>query len=206
MSKARIASSLVSPLTLTPFASMHVNNSVLFLPAILPHLNAADRAKVLQVEMRVAVLLWIARGRPSFYIKSTLEASTEYPYNPNAKVDFGETAVIDRKQFTSGSGGDSPWYDLVGAASVHSEEHHTKAVRSLAYFSQHFGQRVKGSISLQTEEIKREMLRLQLKKDAGEYKSIFESIEELDGTAFVRTAGQLFETQGWTRTDTDNLW
>ncbi len=188
------------------FFLMHVNNATLFMPALLAPLKPRERAQLLHAFFRASVQFWISRGRPAFHIASTLNKSTDAPYNPNMQVSFGSAAVVDPAHRQEGKqrGGGSPWFDLLQAASVHMDEHQTKAVRSLSYFSQSFRDRAAGSFSVDGEVVQAEMKKRGL--DAASYKSVFEGLDQLDGTAFIRTAGQLMISQGWARDEHENRW
>ncbi|KDN46262.1 hypothetical protein K437DRAFT_108319 [Tilletiaria anomala UBC 951] len=185
------------------FFLIHINNAALFLPSLLPELKPISRAQLFQALFRAAVLFWVSEGRPSFYITSRLNTSSDHSYNPNASVNYGKVAVIADSERASGSKNSaypratSAWFDMCAAASVHNDEHLTKAVRTLSYFAQNFVHRARGAFSVQVDAVMAEMTKRGCSID--KYSTIYHGgLDNLDGTAFVRAAGQLFETQGWT--------
>ena len=180
------------------FFLMHINNATLFFPALLPILAPAHRVQLLDAYVRTALILWIARGTPHFFVRSTLNKSTEHPRNPHLtqRADHGKAALLP-----------SPpaWYEVAATATVHADEHLTKAIRSLMAFDQYFAHRAPGFAQVQTEQVKAEMQKRKELRDR-QYVPVFEGLEELDGSAFLRTAGQVMQTQNWKTDRVENIW
>ena len=173
------------------FFLVHLNNAALFMPVLLPLLSERSRSDLLQLFFRICMTVWLGVGRPSFHIGATLMASTDNPRNPHTESakagEYGKEAILQEPP---------AWYGLAAAASVHGDVHHVKAIRALMFYDQHFAHRPAGFACVQTDLVKAQME----KRDALKGKaitSVFEGLNKLDGTAFVRTAGQLMQSQGW---------
>lgn len=75
----------------------------------------------------------------------------------------------------------NPWLALTQSALAYPEEHVAKAMRALAHYGAIYGTRPVGSFSL------------------GDEKGLDGAEDVLDGTLFVRVAGELMNTMGWVR-------
>ena len=182
------------------FFLVHLNNATMFMPVLLPLLSEQSRSELLQLYFRLCMTVWLGLGRPSFHVGATLMASTDNPRNPHADsttpMDYGKEAILQEPP---------AWYGLAAAASVHGDAHHVKAIRALMFFDQHFAHRPAGFASVQTDLVKAQMET----RDALRGKAItpvFEGLEKLDGSAFLRTAGQLMRSQGWKTNSLDLEW
>lgn len=163
------------------FFYLHSHNAVLFLPSLLPLLSPSGRSKLLHATWRVTFAIWIARGRAAFHISETLNQCLENPLDPHKKFSYegdqdGKPLADERRERDA-------WYDIAEAAAQHGDEHAMKALRTQIEFGRRFAGAEKGSIRLQDGV-----------QDTG---GAFRGLEQLDGTAFKRTAGQLLESQGW---------
>jgi len=72
---------------------------------------------------------------------------------------------------------DNPWLSIIQSVIHHPDEHLVKTVRALQHYSQIYGGRPKGTF-----------------KDTE-----LEGAEKLDGTLFVRVAGNAMSALGWVR-------
>jgi len=214
------------------FFLMHCNNSGIFLPSLLPLLSKNSRSLLLHSYFRTIISVWVARGRPRFYIDETLNTSTENPIDPIKLKKLYQTSSDDAKgediKSIGRSDEDNPWLGLLEAVSHHTDEHLVKAIRTLSYWNTRFSNLGSGSFGLQEEALEALALKVLEKSKVqgssptseatsndqkGNSKapstssnindfSLFKGLENLDGNAFVRTAGQLMFTQGW-RKDED---
>ncbi|KAE8233763.1 hypothetical protein CF326_g1198 [Tilletia indica] len=178
------------------FFLMHTHNATLFLAAIfkaLPELSAKARAMLLHALARTTAYTWIARGRPVFYLTERLMKTEAMPYHPDHR-GMNRTERIAQK--ASSSSGDeeekelarpSAWYDVIAAASIHFDEHLVKAVRAQGYFSSWLADTPTGALHLQENEVQQE----------GEEKVWKGQLGEVDGSAFLKTAGQMMKSQTW---------
>lgn len=166
---------------------MHGLTSLIFLPPMLPALSHKSRSQLLHAHMRVAFTYWVARGRPPFFIRNTLNASSENPRAPHHDAEkipaVGEKGVAPPSA-TNG------WYEILQFALHHDDEHTTKAIRSLSYLATLFAGTPPGAITIQPEAEK-------AVNSGSAAEGIWRDLPELDGTAFIRTAGQILATQGW---------
>lgn len=206
------------------FFLMHCNNSLLFLPTLLPVLSKKSRSILLHAHLRVSLFYWIARGRPLFHIDQVLMKSTENPI-PEIKKSKDQLE-INRKLFGDenekgsniGSYRESnPWYGLMDLLQHHNDEHLVKAIRALSYWNTRLSSIKAGTFHLQEEALNalsERVVETSKEKPDGDGEgekvglndfSLYKGLESLDGTAFIRTSGQLMESQGW-KGDGDNHW
>ena len=173
------------------FSLVHLNSAALFMPVLLPLLSERSKSDLLHAYFRICITIWLGVGRPSFHVGATLMASSDTPRNPNTgsatPTDYGKQASVQEPP---------AWYDLVAAASVHGDAHHVKAIRALMCFNHHFAHRPAGFASVQRDLVAKEMEKLDALRGKP-IRSVFDGLERLDGTAFLRTAGQLMQSQGW---------
>lgn len=166
------------------FFLMHTHNATLFMPALLPLLSLPTRARLLHSLFRLTLAIWLARGRASFHIADTLYKSSATPLDPGKKISItdpkGDPLVSPKDR--------NPWFDVIEAAVNHGDEHAMKALRAQIHFGSRFSSVKPGDLSLQPEVLAR---------TPTESNTGFEGLELLDGTAFIRTAAQLLESQGW---------
>ncbi|MCO5569390.1 hypothetical protein L7F22_023102 [Adiantum nelumboides] len=142
------------------FFLMHCNNSLLFLPTLLPVLSKKSRSILLHAHLRVSLFYWIARGRPLFHIDQVLMKSTENPV-PEIKKSKDQLE-INRKLFGDenekgsniGSYRESnPWYGLMDLLQHHNDEHLVKAIRALSYWNTRLSSIKAGTFHLQEEAL-----------------------------------------------------
>lgn len=165
------------------FFLMHAHNATLFLPSLLPQLTITNRLKLLDAMWRTVFTYWVARGRPVFYIEDTLYQSPADPVKPGTS----------QANSSDSSARPSAWYDIASAAAEHNDEHTTKALRSLVHFAEHLSHSPAGTFSLPSGI-----------RGALQGKEAFPGLELLDGTAFIRTAGQVLQNQGWPGAEQEN--
>lgn len=168
------------------FFLMHSHNATLFLPSLLPLLEPWARSKLLHATWRITFAMWIARGRAPFEISETLKRHSANPLDPGKKITFEDgkegKPLAPLKERNA-------WYDVAEAAVNHGDEHAMKALRAQMHFATSFASTQPGDIMLQPEAEEAS----KKSKDGG----AFRGLEQLDGSAFARTAGQLLVSQGW---------
>lgn len=178
------------------FFLMHAHNGLLFLPVILPELTPAERLTLLDAFFRLTLVMWISNGRPRFYINDRLMAGSDMVKSDGSDDHDGTSAITS----------DPTWAHVLNFTSTHLDEvswveshrrltniiltdfppghgipqHYVKATRTLAWFSNKYAHRKKGSFS----------------SSSSKGTNLFDGIESLDGTAFLRTAIQLYQIHG----------
>lgn len=90
-------------------------------------------------------------------------------------------------------------------------QHTCKAVRALAWFAVRLSTTPPGALTLQPDATKALEEAASNSGKSIEELSVWRGLEKLDGTAFIRTAVQLFESQGMQSLpnkdgEFDNLW
>lgn len=163
------------------FFLMHTHNALLFLPTLLPIVSHNSRKLLLQALWKTSFCYWITRGRPPFFIEKTLYQWPSHPLDPQKTVK-----IEGPEQGLSGPQERNAWQDILAAAVNHADEHAMKALRAQIYFAGRLSHTPAGTVSLQGEAANH------VPSD-----SIFQGLESLDGTAFIRTAAQLLSRQGW---------
>jgi hypothetical protein len=181
------------------FLLVHVLNSTIFLPALFAVLTPLSRARLLHVFTRAALIYWVAQGRAPLHVAGTLNATSDR-LPPSAPSQVQPEA----KEMLNDVGGD-PWGPLYDVASYHLDEHLVKAVRTLSWHSSRLRHVAAGSLKLDDEAQKA----LDAKaKETGRPASelgAWRDLDQLDGSAFARTAVQLFESIGMVF-EGDNKW
>ncbi|KAJ7046092.1 hypothetical protein C8F04DRAFT_987792 [Mycena alexandri] len=164
------------------FFLMHVLTSAICLPSMVSLLSdPVHKAQLLQGYARVTALYVILRGRPRIDIPLLMSYS-EFPRPPaQAHVaQGGADALGDPRK----GGETDPWLAIVQNALHHKDSHVVKAIRSLYYGAQRYGQRAAGGAIGARDELK-------------EGKETHVGAGEMDGTIFVRAAGVVSDTLGW---------
>jgi hypothetical protein len=156
------------------FFLMHYLTGSLFLPTVLEAVRSPiHKAQLLQTYVRLAALFIIARGRPHIDPGLVMSYSAA-PMPPN--ISRINTAALGRV------GGASPWLAVLNNAALHDEPHVVKAIRTLYYCAQHYGNTPAGGV-------------IGARDEAG--LETHSGLAKLDGTLFIRVAGVLSDALGW---------
>lgn len=163
------------------FFLMHVLNSTLFLPSLLPAIvRPESRAMLLRAFLSTTLSYLTIRGRP--HINAPLIMSyTATPHPPSSHAAIVE-ASSDAIGDPTTQAYQNPWLAIV-ADVLHAPDSHTiKATRALFYAASKYGSipagKVPGAVG----------------KDG---KEVLPGIAQVDGTVFIRAAGALMDTLGW---------
>ena len=164
------------------FFIMHLVTSSLFLKPILAALEKpAHKAALLSAYVHVLVLTTLTRGRP----RINPELLMSYTDVPRPPVSLGilpepnSTSVGNPKNDSDYN----PWPAMIEAVQYHHDSHASKALRTLIFASQNYGDKAPGSA---IGAFHRDS-RAETHKGTG----------KMDGTIFVRTAGLVMDTMRW---------
>ena len=162
------------------FFLMHVVTSSIFLKPICGALRNADhKAALLRGFVSTMLVVVLSRGRP----RIDAELAMSYTAFPRPPSSPGNVEPQPSTEATGNPQVDedyNPWPRLVEGCLYHSDSHVPKAIRSLYFAAQEYGDKtsVPGAGSTAVEEL-----------HAG--------IGKVDGTVFVRAAGVIMDTLGY---------
>ncbi|KAI0670778.1 hypothetical protein C8Q78DRAFT_1069524 [Trametes maxima] len=163
------------------FFLMHFLNASLFVSSLLAAIPSSEsKAALLRALVPTLLIYLTIRGRPR--IDAVLAMSyTDTPRPPNASEDLPQpwpASIGDPRNAEDFN----PWPSIV-ASVVHAPDAHTlKAIRTLYYAAQRYGQAPPGSVPGAFDTEGRET---------------HEGIAKVDGSLFVRAAGVVMNTLGW---------
>lgn len=160
------------------FTRMHLLTSSIFLPSLAAYLSPASQSALLRGHLSVMLAYWVSRGRPALPIKSFITSVSATPAPPGPKPTPSKDALGKGKSLAEI---DNPWLGIVQSVLQHPDEHLVKTIRALEHFARIYGTRGTGTFV-----------------DTG-----LEGAEVLDGTLFVRVAGNAIAAQGWVREGED---
>ena len=153
---------------------MHVLTSSIFIATLAAHLSPVSQSALLRGHFSLLLSFWVSRGRPGLPIESFFAKVTPTPTPPGPKPAPSKDALGKENDVQSH---DNPWLSIIQSVIHHPDEHLVKTVRALQHYSQIYGGRPKGTF-----------------KDTE-----LEGAEKLDGTLFVRAAGNAMSALGWVR-------
>lgn len=159
---------------------MHLVTSSIFLPSIVSYLNPVSQNALLRAYLVTSLLWWVIAGRPGFDISGYYSSTNAHPLPPD-----GATSNLTPDDSTLPSPTSphaltpNPWLPLIQSTLVHPGEHLCKIQRALAHFATLYGSRVPGQADFVNTEL--------------------EGAEKLDGTLFIRAAGETANRLGWMR-------
>ncbi|KAF8156791.1 hypothetical protein B0H34DRAFT_710596 [Crassisporium funariophilum] len=169
------------------FFLMHLVNSSIFLRPLCNMLKEpAHKAALLRTYIPLIVVITLSRGRPRIN-PELLMTFTAAPRPPIASTAFpkpSDTVVgnpLDDADY-------NPWPVMIEAVQYHQDSHVPKALRTLIYAAQHYGDTPPGGA----------IGSLQAGSD-GEERETHIGSSKMDGTIFVRAAGMVMENLGWVR-------
>ncbi|KAI0648046.1 hypothetical protein C8Q79DRAFT_905924 [Trametes meyenii] len=163
------------------FFLMHFLNASLFVPSLLAAIpNVESKAALLRAFVPTLLIYLTIRGRPR--IDAVLAMTyTDTPRPPNGSESLPEpepASIGDPRRAEDFN----PWPSIV-ASVIHAPDAHTlKAIRTLYYAAQRYGQTPPGSVPGAFDTEGRET---------------HEGIAKVDGSLFVRAAGVVMDTLGW---------
>ncbi|KAJ7027762.1 hypothetical protein C8F04DRAFT_1121265 [Mycena alexandri] len=166
------------------FYLMHFLTGSLFLGVVVEAIKSPlHKAQLLQAYVRSAALFIILRGRP----RIDLSLVMSYPVCPTPPKT--PNSVVG----SVGSGGSgSPWLALLNNATMHTEPHVVKSIRMLFYCAQKYGGTPGGGVIGAVD---------------GGGKETHKGAATLDGTLFVRVAGNMTDAVGWVaHGDNERFW
>ncbi|KIM42122.1 hypothetical protein M413DRAFT_409215 [Hebeloma cylindrosporum] len=167
------------------FFLMHLLTSSLFLRPMLALLRKAEhKAALLRAYVPVMLLITLARGRPRID-PELLMSYSDVPRPPSV----GQANIQPGPTSTGNPGDDAdfnPWPALIEGALYHPDSHVLKAMRTLIFAAQHFGDKGPG-----------EFVGACGSGPDGKKEETHVGISKVDGTVFVRAAGVMMDNLGW---------
>ena len=166
------------------FFLMHLLNSSLFVQPFCRAIEKREnKAAFLRAYLPVMMLIMLMRGRPR--IDATLLMSYNavprpplaHPYAPPAAEALGDPA---------NDGDYNPWPALLEGVRYHSDSHVLKAMRTLVFAAQQFGDTAPGGVVGAFRA-----------GPKGEQVETHPGMGAVDGTIFVRAAGVMMDRLGW---------
>lgn len=159
------------------FFFMHALNATIFLPSLFRVIRE-DKHKIqlLRGLLPTIFIFIIMRGRPRINPKLLMS----YTASPRPSVD---RPIVDPEALGNPADTDiaNPWPAIIESSLLAPDAHVIKAIRTLYYAAQRYGQRAAGQVPGAFVD--------------GKESHIGSSI--LDGTVFVRAAGVIMDTLGW---------
>lgn len=150
---------------------MHVLTSSIFLPTLAAHVSPTSQSALLRGHFSLTLAYWVSRGRPALPIEAFFARITAVPTAPGPKPQPSNDALGQEKDH------DNPWLTITQSVLHHPDEHLVKTIRALQHYARIYGGRPEGSF-----------------KDTG-----LKGADRLDGTLFVRVAGNAMNAIGWVR-------
>ncbi|GMK57238.1 hypothetical protein CspeluHIS016_0400720 [Cutaneotrichosporon spelunceum] len=165
------------------FFLMHILTSSFFVPAYMNRLGDKERRAVLQTYALTLFHICSSRGRPALYP----QVAMGYPVDRAGPLPRAGEGAAEHKLRMVGDGSreqDNPWFGIVANAIVDYDSHVPKAIRSLLHYSQLYGHKAAGSVPGAFDT------------DGSE---VVPGVGEVDGTLFVRIAGEIIQYMGWVK-------
>jgi len=162
------------------FFLMHLVTSSIFLPSIVSYLNPVSQNALLRAYLVTSLLWWVIAGRPGFDVSGYYSSTNAHPLPPD-----GATSNLTPDDSTLPSSTSphaltpNPWFPIIQSTLVHPGEHLCKIQRALAHFATLYGSRAPGQVDFINTELG--------------------GAEKLDGTLFIRVAGETANRMGWMR-------
>lgn len=158
---------------------MHILTSSIFLPSLAAFLSPPSQSALLRGHFSVLLAIWVSQGRPPLPIEAFFDSVTATPAPPGPKPT-PSGGSLGRQEGGFGSQLkeiDNPWLSIIQSVLDHSDEHLVKTLRALQHYAQIYGARPARTF-------------------AG---TGLDGAERLDGTLFVRVAGNAMNAIGWVR-------
>ncbi|KAF9480971.1 hypothetical protein BDN70DRAFT_876989 [Pholiota conissans] len=164
------------------FFLMHFLTSSLFVRPLCAVIERREnKAAFLRAYLPVIMLVMLMRGRPRINAELVME------FNPVPRPPLSKypSPVKEALGNPAEDAEYNPWPALIEGVRYHSDSHVLKAMRSLVFGAQHFGDTPPGGVL--------GAFHTGLK----EKRETHVGMGKVDGTIFVRAAGVLMETLGW---------
>jgi len=162
------------------FFLMHLVTSPIFLPSIASYLNPVSQNALLRAYLVTSLLWWVIAGRPSFDISGYYSSTNVHPSPPNGAISHLKPNDSTLPSPTSPHAlTPNSWLPIIQTILVHPGEHLCKIQRALAHFAALYGSRAPAQMDFSNTEL--------------------EGAEMLDGTLFIRVAGETANRLGWVR-------
>lgn len=164
------------------FFLMHLVTSSIFLKPLCAALrNSEHKAALLRAYVPVMMVYVLARGRP----RIDPELIMSYSESPRSPITAQKEYFKSTNQATGNPWNDedyNPWPTLIEGCLYHSDSHVLKAMRTLVLGASQYGDTPPGQVPGSLN---------------GEGKETHAGIGKVDGTLFVRAAGIMMDTLGW---------
>ncbi|THG97402.1 hypothetical protein EW026_g4588 [Hermanssonia centrifuga] len=154
------------------FFLMHLVTSGLLVPSLLETLSPNTAVLLLRTYFTVALVLYVARGRPALPILDFYKSTTSMPTAPGMDPSPAPKTLPPATA-------PNPWLHILQTTLVHPDEHLCKAQRALAHSAELYGGAPAGRFAHASKDL--------------------EGAELLDGTLFVRAASLTADRLGWMR-------
>jgi hypothetical protein len=160
---------------------MHLVTSAIFIPSLLNTLSPRSAAIILKTYFTIALVLYIARGRPALPVAEFYANTSARPQPPSVSSNWHPA----KDTLTPNRTTPNPWLAIIQTTLVHPDEHLCKLQRALWHFADVYGGARQGSFAEMDVQ------------SSGNASGI--GLKELDGTLFIRAAGLTANRLGWMR-------
>lgn len=155
---------------------MHILTSSIFLPSLAAFLSPSSQSALVRGHFSLLLAYWVSRGRPALPIEAFLDSVTTTPSPPGSRPTPSIDVLSSKKNLALHQL-DNPWLNIIQSVLHHPDEHLVKTIRALQHYARIYGERQAGTF-----------------KGTG-----LKGAEKLDGTLFVRVAGNAMDALGWVR-------
>ena len=156
---------------------MHLVTSSIFLRTVSSHLTPASQNAFLRTYLATSLLWWVIVGLPRLNISEYYTSTNAHPLPPSANTTPDASTLPS--QTSPYALTPNAWLPIIQTALVHPGEHLCKIQRALAHFARLYGSRTAGQTDFCDTEL--------------------EGAEQLDGSLFLRVAGETANKMGWMR-------
>ena len=160
--------------------SMHCVTSSLFVRPILAHLSLHSKVLLVRTYFLCILGYWVSRGRPQIPIRAYYRDVTTDP-----KPSSEPPKPIPNKNALSPDHDQNPWLRITQSVLHHPDEHLLKTIRALTHYSALYGDTAPGDV--------------RPIRDGKRVSTGLDGDDLLDGTLFIRVAGEMIGTLGWVR-------
>lgn len=153
---------------------MHILTSSLFIPSLAAFLSPSSQSALVRGHFSLLLAYWVSQGRPALSIEAFIDSVTPTPSPPGPKPTPSKDALGANKELHEI---DNPWLNIVQSVLHHPDEHLVKTIRALQHYATIYGGRPVGTF-----------------EGTG-----LKGADGLDGTLFIRVAGNAMNAIGWVR-------
>jgi len=162
------------------FFLMHCVTSSLFVPPLLAYLSTRSKVLLLRTYFLCILGYWVSRGRPQIPIRVYYRDVTTDP-----KASSKLPRPIPNEKALSPNYDQNPWLRIIQSVLHHPDEHLLKSIRALAHYGALYGDKAPGDV--------------RPIRDGRRVSTGLDGDDILDGTLFIRVAGEMMGRMGWVR-------